>query len=208
VKTLIVLSLALIVFASGCTQVTCNKPYINVGDECCLDMNDNAICDKDESQKVNTDEFFLTEANFDFVGITPYNDFDQRCEIYKMFLNQTLPNGGSDENTRMGFYVTYNIKDVPEEFQEFPGKPQFPILKDYVSCSLEVEGKAFQKLDVSRYGVNNIDRSEFCDNAIMSTTSQYCVPPVKNPSLDITKDTSMTLCCQGVCKTKTVSGCN
>lgn len=30
---------------------TCNKPYILVGTECCLDKNDNAICDKDETEQ-------------------------------------------------------------------------------------------------------------------------------------------------------------
>lgn len=34
-------------FLSGCT--TCNKPYIKVGNECCLDNNDNSICDVDEN---------------------------------------------------------------------------------------------------------------------------------------------------------------
>lgn len=29
--------------------VTCNKPYIKVGSECCLDQNENKICDSDET---------------------------------------------------------------------------------------------------------------------------------------------------------------
>jgi len=31
--------------------VVCNKPYIRVGMECCLDENDNNICDEDETKK-------------------------------------------------------------------------------------------------------------------------------------------------------------
>jgi len=52
--TYLVLAIAvlsvLIIGASGCVQnpPTCNKPYILVGTECCLDQNDNSICDKDE----------------------------------------------------------------------------------------------------------------------------------------------------------------
>jgi len=40
-----------VVLMSGCIteDVTCNKPYIKVGKECCLDQNDNNICDKDET---------------------------------------------------------------------------------------------------------------------------------------------------------------
>ena len=55
---LLAILLIVIVFVSGCTsqtpsntqpqQVTCNKPYILVGTSCCLDQNDNSVCDKDE----------------------------------------------------------------------------------------------------------------------------------------------------------------
>ena len=44
--------LALIVLISGCgeqAQPTCNPPYILVGTGCCLDQNDNNICDSDET---------------------------------------------------------------------------------------------------------------------------------------------------------------
>jgi hypothetical protein len=39
-----------VIFISGCVQeeVTCNKPYIKVGSSCCLDVNENGICDSDE----------------------------------------------------------------------------------------------------------------------------------------------------------------
>lgn len=38
-----------VVLVSGCTQKpTCNKPYILVGGECCLDENDDRICDRNE----------------------------------------------------------------------------------------------------------------------------------------------------------------
>lgn len=48
---LIIISLFLI---SGCAQeqkVVCNKPYILVGTSCCLDQNNNNICDKDEVEE-------------------------------------------------------------------------------------------------------------------------------------------------------------
>lgn len=31
-------------------EITCNSPYIKVGNECCLDKNFNGICDRDETQ--------------------------------------------------------------------------------------------------------------------------------------------------------------
>ncbi|MCX8195436.1 MAG: hypothetical protein N3G22_05035, partial [Candidatus Micrarchaeota archaeon] len=51
------LFLALFVFFTGCAQqppapptpsIVCNPPYIQVGKDCCLDHNNNSICDKDE----------------------------------------------------------------------------------------------------------------------------------------------------------------
>ncbi|MFC1454867.1 hypothetical protein ACFLQI_02135 [Candidatus Undinarchaeota archaeon] len=60
--TIVFVSLFLVLAASGCTGDTpfieitgagddpiCNPPYILVGTECCLDTNNNAICDGDES---------------------------------------------------------------------------------------------------------------------------------------------------------------
>ena len=48
---LILISLIFISSCNSQTQVTpvCNKPYLLVGEGCCLDQNDNSICDKDES---------------------------------------------------------------------------------------------------------------------------------------------------------------
>jgi hypothetical protein len=38
------------IIISGCVQqVTCNPPYILVGTECCLDNNNNLVCDTDET---------------------------------------------------------------------------------------------------------------------------------------------------------------
>jgi len=52
---LLIISIFLI---NSCTsqnqQVVCNKPYILVGNSCCLDKNDNGICDNDETQKKET----------------------------------------------------------------------------------------------------------------------------------------------------------
>ena len=50
----LILLLVLTVIISGCTalnqpdQQTCEKPYISAGGSCCLDQNDNGICDNGE----------------------------------------------------------------------------------------------------------------------------------------------------------------
>ena len=53
----IILLLILSVLIAGCTQeITCDKPNILIGTECCLDQNGNSICDKDEVVKETIQE--------------------------------------------------------------------------------------------------------------------------------------------------------
>lgn len=69
----------LFIFLSGCLgeQPTCNKPYILVGTDCCLDANDNGICDSDEAaptQNITTEQNMTpeTEVSPNITGnITP-----------------------------------------------------------------------------------------------------------------------------------------
>lgn len=63
-----VLIIISIVIISGCSisspEVVCNKPYIKVGTSCCLDQNDNKICDDDEiRQKIEEPEIRVTEPS-------------------------------------------------------------------------------------------------------------------------------------------------
>ena len=44
----IIILLGLTLFLLGCQKIVCNEPYIRVGEGCCLDENNNKICDKDE----------------------------------------------------------------------------------------------------------------------------------------------------------------
>lgn len=45
----------LIVLFAGCgSNIVCNPPYIQVGSSCCLDQNENNICDKDEPATTTT----------------------------------------------------------------------------------------------------------------------------------------------------------
>jgi len=62
-------SLLVIIFLiTGCTAPTdsdnfvCNKPYIQIGQECCLDNDDNAICDKDEMVQSTSTNQTINEA--------------------------------------------------------------------------------------------------------------------------------------------------
>ncbi len=58
--------------------VTCNKPYIKVGSNCCLDQNDNSICDADdittttEPTTVKTVDCSLAQIRFEYSHIDFY----------------------------------------------------------------------------------------------------------------------------------------
>lgn len=55
-KIIIALLILAVLVLSGCKNsitggaVVCNKPYILAGNNCCLDENDNKLCDKDETE--------------------------------------------------------------------------------------------------------------------------------------------------------------
>lgn len=71
-----------VVLLSGCSQeITCNNPYIKVGDECCLDANSNRMCDKDE-QTTNSYENINEEKgsnNEQDVGSTSTTEKKNNC---------------------------------------------------------------------------------------------------------------------------------
>lgn len=84
-----------LIFLFGCTetptgeviQPVCNKPYILVGTDCCLDKNDNSICDKDEIEESKVEE--TKETKSAVVGdVFPCEDecnFEgQKCEDNKV----------------------------------------------------------------------------------------------------------------------------
>lgn len=60
-KIIIALLTLAVLIISGCKEditggaVVCNKPYILVGGDCCLDKDDNSICDKDEIEETEPD---------------------------------------------------------------------------------------------------------------------------------------------------------
>lgn len=59
-KFLVGAAIFTVLLSSGCIQpeveekIVCNKPYILVGGECCLDQNGNKICDLDEDEAETT----------------------------------------------------------------------------------------------------------------------------------------------------------
>ena len=56
-KIILALLILAVLILSGCKNdvtggtIICNKPYMLAGDDCCLDKNDNSICDRDEIEE-------------------------------------------------------------------------------------------------------------------------------------------------------------
>ena len=60
----ILIMISVLFMIAGCSQeITCNKPYLLVGSECCLDKDDNSICDKDETITSNIEDRSVESDN-------------------------------------------------------------------------------------------------------------------------------------------------
>ncbi len=87
-KILVILSLLLLVACNSTEQssVVCNKPYIQVGTDCCLDVDDNSICDEDEKSKESIIEINeeKTKEDVDSQEIVNSDDLKEVSGIYSI----------------------------------------------------------------------------------------------------------------------------
>lgn len=67
--------------------VVCNKPYIRVGIECCLDQNDNKICDKDETKTIQKE---TEEKSVETTEIIKVQTKQESGKIIKIFVDDTI----------------------------------------------------------------------------------------------------------------------
>lgn len=67
-KSILIFAVVLFLFLflfSGCQQkIVCNKPYVLIGNSCCLDKNDDAICDQDQQEEFLNNEAETTALKF------------------------------------------------------------------------------------------------------------------------------------------------
>lgn len=112
-----------ILLISGCIEeeekIVCEKPYIQVGKECCLDENDNKICDKDELKEDEVEEILeKIEVVYEIPDKKALPDIPKESPVYEItapevtkqtslsvareFLGQDLDEGQVEE--RKNFY--------------------------------------------------------------------------------------------------------
>lgn len=113
-KFSIILLIATLVLLAGCTQqATCNSPYILVGTECCLDANENSICDSDES--VETTQKTTNDTQID--NLNKYNNYlTKEFNMYNQIIGEegiSIPSLKSTL-TKIGTYY-----DTVEEFEDY-----------------------------------------------------------------------------------------
>ena len=80
-KLLIILLFILAFIITACKinpvqEPVCNKPYILVGTECCLDQNDNSICDKDEVKQEQPEQETISSSDGVVEVICPKLEFN------------------------------------------------------------------------------------------------------------------------------------
>lgn len=71
-----------VILILGCSNVICNKPYILVGESCCLDQNSNAVCDKDESTIPAAIE--QAEQLSEQPDLAKFNEYLKKAELGKL----------------------------------------------------------------------------------------------------------------------------
>lgn len=160
-----------------------------------------------------TNEFVLTDANFDFVAVAYTNpggsdsdyantvsSLNLACNNYKAGLNGSGPLQTAEWATNMYFFVMYNLKDVPSKYLD---SVTHALIKP-MPCTLTIDGKTYSHLDSYEVGVINLNSYNFCDPAVMSTQYQICVEPATHPTANFTVSHDVTLCCGDICKTKTL----
>lgn len=106
-------------FLIGCGQtqeVICNKPYILVGNDCCLDQNENKICDNDEIKKElqpkiepnvykNSEETNLeVQSTIDLIT----------ADASELALYSSEINAGYSLNLQNSGVYQYDLRELPE----------------------------------------------------------------------------------------------
>jgi len=94
-KGLIILLLVLLVLTTSCVEeeISCNKPYILKGTECCLDQNDNQVCDSEEvihEEEIIEPTEEVEEELEENISII-LNDSSEHIETIESLISNELP---------------------------------------------------------------------------------------------------------------------
>jgi hypothetical protein len=102
-------------------NIICNRPYIRVGNNCCLDANNNSICDVDETTE-NSQLSYMSDSEKDQYLLNIYNDCASKC-----YYDLTPEERGQDPTPCQAKCKTY--KDEWEAFHANVTKTVYPIVE-------------------------------------------------------------------------------
>jgi len=154
IKYLILFLVILSFLISSCAaqepkQPTCNKPYILVGNDCCLDKDDNSICDTDELiEKENAKEETKPICN------TPYIQVGAECCLDKD--NNKICD--KDETTQEKTTI-----DVKEE------KSEYTLSDIQADINKVISGNIFKYTILAKSDIDSEDFDFYTDNVKTTT---------------------------------------
>ena len=134
---------------------------------------------------IQKEEFVLSDDNFDLLSLS-YHSYDKNSlngicvSLYKPW---------EEDYTKYGFVITYNVKGVESTYLDEP-----------LSCYIIIDRiKYYGKIQET--GTQEIGSFHFCDNPYYKEgVGESCW----YGRVHINKNTDVTLCCEGVCKTKNI----
>lgn len=110
-------------------KIVCNKPYILVGVSCCLDKNDNKICDIDERKSEELNECLIRYHKYGkWLGMLKLCETDDYCQKYAMKLYGISESRAKDD-----------VKCFPTKFEDIYGFENLTC-KDDLSCVIQLFG--------------------------------------------------------------------
>lgn len=147
-KIFLILMLFIVLFVSACTQnqqVVCNKPYTLVGNSCCLDKNDNKICDNDETTSGKNEEI---NCNI------PYIKVGNNCCLDKN--NNKICDNDEKESaaTSKEYKLNFSIDDLQSDINKVLGTPIL-LVKDVNTDKFQVySDKTSNSKFLGKYGAS------------------------------------------------------
>ena len=159
------------------------------------------------------EEFILTENNFEFISVSHSPEhyrissktLDKICADYKAGEKYSSYVDGErvdyTDYQKNTFIMTHRL-DGPRHYP-VPEEPGAQSIYFEWDCYVIVDGiKYYHTWNHGESGINELHSTRFCDdpNCKDFERSKCCNPA----RVDITKDTDITLCANGICKTKTL----
>lgn len=114
-KALFVILLIVVIIYMGISQkqMVCNPPYILHGSDCCIDVNQDNICDKDQPEAFVTTPGETTTTLDPCAGMTGYNK--TACVIEKEKRAYSEDCAGQCENASVSCMAVCDGKQVPKD---------------------------------------------------------------------------------------------